>query len=62
MSREAQQRLYHRYRQLTGRGKPHQHVVTAIGRELTGFLWAALLTPCADRSNVERRILETSMR
>jgi transposase len=42
---QAQQRLYHRYRQLTGRGKPHQHVVTAIGRELTGFLWAALLTP-----------------
>jgi transposase len=41
----AQQRLHHRYRHLTGRGKAHQHVVTAIGRELTGFLWAALLTP-----------------
>lgn len=39
---QAQQRLSHRYRQLTGRGKPKQHVVTAVGRELAGFLWAAL--------------------
>jgi len=39
---QAQQRLYQRYRRLTGRGKPKQHVVTAVGRELTGFLWAAL--------------------
>jgi transposase len=39
---QAQQRLHRRYRQLTGRGKTRQHVVTAVGRELTGFLWAAL--------------------
>jgi len=39
---EAQQRLHRRYRQLTARGKPKQHVVTAVGRELTGFVWAAL--------------------
>jgi transposase len=38
----AQHRLHRRYRPLTGRGKPKQHVVTAVGRELTGFLWAAL--------------------
>lgn len=38
----AQQRLHQRYRQLTGRGKTKQHVVTAVGRELVGFLWAAL--------------------
>jgi transposase len=38
----AQHRLHRRYRQLTGRGKPKQHVVTAVGRELTGFLWAVL--------------------
>ena len=38
----AQQRLHHRYRRLAGRGKPKQHVVTAIARELTGFLWAVL--------------------
>jgi transposase len=38
----AQQRLHHRYRRLTARGKPKQHVVAAVARELTGFLWAAL--------------------
>src|SRR5579863_2195013 len=36
----AQQRLYHRYRRLAGRGKPTQLVVTAVARELTGFVWA----------------------
>lgn len=30
----AQQRLHHRYRRLAGRGKPKQHVVTAVAREL----------------------------
>jgi transposase len=39
----AQQRLYRRYRYLAGRGKPKQHVVTAVARELTGFLWATLI-------------------
>ena len=39
---QAQQRLSRRYRRLAARGKPKQHVVTAIARELTGFLWAAL--------------------
>jgi hypothetical protein len=24
------------------RGEPKQHVVTAVARELTGFIWAAL--------------------
>jgi transposase len=38
----AQQRLYRRYQRLAARGKPKQHVVTAVARELTGFLWAAL--------------------
>jgi transposase len=38
----AQQRLYRRYRRLVARGKPKQHIVTAIARELSGFLWAAL--------------------
>ena len=39
----AQQRLHRRYRRLAARGKPKQHVVTAVARELTGFLWAALI-------------------
>ena len=36
----AQERLYRRYRTLTGRGKPQPHVITAIARELLGFIWA----------------------
>jgi len=38
----AQQRLYRRYQRLAARGKPKQLVVTAIARELTGFVWATL--------------------
>ena len=37
---KAQHRLHARYRALTARGKCKQHVVTAIGRELLGFIWA----------------------
>ncbi len=37
---KAQHRLHDRYRRLTARGKPRQHVVTAVGRELLGFIWA----------------------
>jgi transposase len=38
----AQQRLYKRYRRLSERGKPQGKVVTAVARELVGFIWAAL--------------------
>jgi transposase len=37
---KAQLRLCTRYRQMAGRGKPKQVVVTAIARELSAFLWA----------------------
>lgn len=37
---QAQHRLHARYRHLRARGKVHQQVVTAIGRELLGFIWA----------------------
>jgi transposase len=37
---KAQHRLHNRYRRLTGKGKPKQHVVTAVARELLGFVWA----------------------
>jgi len=57
----AQQRLHRRYARFAARGKPKQHIVTAVARELTGFVWAALTQP-SDRPTVERRILETSMR
>ena len=37
---KAQHRLHGRYRKLLGRGKCQQQVVTAVGRELLGFIWA----------------------
>jgi transposase len=37
---KAQTRLCRRYRQLIAKGKPRQVVVTAIARELAGFVWA----------------------
>jgi len=37
---KAQHRLHQRYRRLVGRGKSRQKVVTALGRELLGFIWA----------------------
>ncbi len=39
----AQQRLHRRYHRLAARGKPKQQVITAVARELTGFVWAALI-------------------
>jgi hypothetical protein len=35
----AQHRLHVRYRALMARGKPKQKVITALARELLGFLW-----------------------
>jgi len=37
---KAQQRLCGRYKKLSGRGKNRQRVVTAIARELAGFVWS----------------------
>jgi transposase len=37
---KAQHRLHARYRHLTARGKCQQETVTAVGRELLGFIWA----------------------
>jgi transposase len=39
----AQHRLHRSFRRLTGRGKPAAVAVTAVARELTGFIWAALM-------------------
>ncbi len=36
----AQLRLSHRFRLLSAKGKPRQKIVTAIARELAGFIWA----------------------
>jgi transposase len=37
---KAQQRLYKRYTALAARGKNKNQIVTAVGRELIGFIWA----------------------
>lgn len=37
---KAQHRLYNRYWHLTSKGKDNRKVVTAIGRELLGFIWS----------------------
>lgn len=37
---KAQQRLHRRYVRLIGRGKNKQQTITAVGRELLGFIWA----------------------
>ena len=50
---KAQLRLHARYHKLLGRGKCQQHVVTAVGRELLGFIWAIGVT-------VERQQRKTS--
>ena len=41
---KAQHRLHARYYKLLGRGKWPQQVVTAVGRELLGFIWAVGVT------------------
>jgi transposase len=41
----AQQRLHRRYRHLVGHGKRPPVAVTAVARELVGFIWAAMTQP-----------------
>jgi len=50
---KAQHRLYGRYRRLSARGKCSQQVVTALGRELLGFMWAIAVT--VERGQVDQR-------
>jgi hypothetical protein len=44
----AQHRLHRRYRHLIGRGKRPTVAVTAVARELVGFVWAAMTRLPAD--------------
>ena len=37
---KAQNRLHKRYMTLTMAGKEHRKIITALGRELLGFIWA----------------------
>jgi len=50
---KAQHRLHGRYRRLVAKGKIHQQVVTAVARELLGFIWAVGVA-------VEREITSTT--
>ena len=52
ISWKAQHRLSGRYRKLVGKGKAHQQAVTAVGRELLGFIWAIGVQ--AEREHEER--------
>jgi hypothetical protein len=40
IAKKAQQRLHSRYTRLVSRGKKSQVAVTAVARELCGFVWA----------------------
>jgi transposase len=55
---KAQHRLHARYARLLAKGKPKQKVITAVGRELLGFIWA--IGVAAERSQVAapRRMLK----
>ena len=37
---KAQQRLHKRYKALAARGKNKNQIITAVGRELLGYVWA----------------------
>jgi len=52
---KAQHRLHGRYRSLTARGKTKQSVVTAVGRELLGFIWAIGMTVNAKQHHAPRK-------
>ena len=40
IARKAEQRLHHKYRRMISRGKRSTVAVTAVARELAGFIWA----------------------
>lgn len=40
LASKARHRLHHRYMHLLGKGKSKQEVVTAVAREMLGFIWA----------------------
>ena len=52
---KAQHRLHRRYAALQARGKPHTKVVTAIGRELLGFVWAVAVRIERDHATLDQR-------
>jgi transposase len=55
---KAQHRLHARYARLLARGKPKQQVITAVGRELLGFIWAVGVATERSQSEAPRRSLK----
>ena len=57
---KAQQRLHKRYQAIAARGKNKNQIVTALGRELLGFIWAIAVrnrkAAEADRSRLRERL------
>ena len=52
---KAQQRLHERYRKLLAKGKNKGVVVTAVGRELLGFIWAiGIQVETAQKESLQR--------
>ena len=54
IANRAQQRLHRRYWALVNRGVPSQRAVTAVARELLGFLWEALTETTVRSAKVDR--------
>jgi transposase len=55
ISWKAQQRLHERYRKLLAKGKNKGVVVTAVGRELLGFIWAiGIQVETAQKESLQR--------
>lgn len=55
---KAQHRLNERYRRMAGRGKPKPQVITAIARELLGFVWAVGLQ--VEREQATRPVMQAA--
>jgi transposase len=53
---KAQHRLHARYCRLVSRGKPKQKVVTAVARELLGFMWAIGMQCEQERREMQQRV------
>jgi transposase len=58
MAWKAQHRLHARYAKLLAKGKAKQQVITAVGRELLGFIWAIGIAVERSQSNSPQRTLE----
>jgi transposase len=55
---KAQHRLHARYAKLLAKGKAKQQVITAVGRELLGFIWAIGVATERSQSDAPRRALK----